>query len=279
MSEPLLDLFDEHQGMVVERIEGMDVADTTTVLQQWATCAKIRLQLDGQDPYGWDNELYLSKTLNGHGRLTAHLDAERHEVVSAALRLAESPDADGEDRTPAERRADALTDVCRHFLDHQRDRAGGRHRPHVNVVVDLPTLATGIGARTLDGLPLSGASIKRLLCDANIHRVVTDGRSSILDYGRATRTVPPAVYTSLVLRDLHCRFPGCDRPPRWTEAHHIKPWEEGGETCLSNLALFCCRHHHLIHEKGWHIKLLPTGTLEVTRPDGSVMTSDPPVAA
>lgn len=51
-----------------------------------------------------------------------------------------------------------------------------------------------------------GLVVRKLACDANIHRVITDGRSSILDYGRSTRTIPPAVYTSLVLRDFGCRF-------------------------------------------------------------------------
>jgi hypothetical protein len=79
-----------------------------------------------------------------------------------------------------------------------------------------------------------------------------------------------------VLRDLGCRFPGCDRPAEWTEGHHIEHWEHGGTTCLQNLVLLCSRHHHLIHLKGWHIKLLPHGTVEVTAPDGTTRTSDPP---
>jgi 5-methylcytosine-specific restriction protein A len=192
-------------------------------------------------------------------------------------RLAESSDAAGEERTAAHRRADALVDVCRHFLDHQRVRIAGRHRPHVNVVVDLPHLEDGHGARSLGGLPVTPVGLKRLLCDANVHRVITAGRSSVLDYGRATRTIPPAVYTSLVLRDLHCRFPGCDRPSEWTEGHHIVPWENGGPTRLDNLVLLCSRHHHLIHHRDWHLKLLPSGVVEVTRPDGQVMSSDPPL--
>ncbi len=29
--------------------------------------------------------------------------------------------------------------------------------------------------------------------------------------------------------------------------------------------------------KGWHIKLRPDGALEVTQPDGTMRTSDPPL--
>jgi len=113
-------------------------------------------------------------------------------------------------------------------------------------------------------------------CDAGIHRVVTDGRSTILDYGTTTRTVPAPLYNALVIRDRHCRYPGCDRPPDWTEAHHIRWVLDRGPTCLDNLVLLCTRHHHLLHAPGWHAKLLPDNTLEVTHPTGQVHTSDPP---
>jgi len=89
-------------------------------------------------------------------------------------------------------------------------------------------------------VPLDPATLHRLACDAGIHRIVTDGKSSILDYGRTTRTIPPAVYTSLVVRDWGCRFPGCDRPADWCEGHHVQPWEHGGSTDLSNLTSRQC---------------------------------------
>jgi hypothetical protein len=42
------------------------------------------------------------------------------------------------------------------------------------------------------------------------------------------------------------------------------------------LVLLCSKHHHLVHLKGWHLKLQPCGTVEVTDPHGRVRTSDPP---
>lgn len=62
----------------------------------------------------------------------------------------------------------------------------------------------------------------------------------------------------------------------WCEGHHIEHWSHGGETNLSNLVLECSRHHHLLHQGGWHLKLLPDATVEVTTPDGRVLTSHPP---
>lgn len=46
---------------------------------------------------------------------------------------------------------------------------------------------------------------------------------------------------------------------------------------MDNLVLLCSYHHHLIHKPGWHLKLRPDSTVEVTNPDGHVTTSDPPL--
>jgi Domain of unknown function (DUF222)/HNH endonuclease len=217
--------------------------------------------------------------LGGRWRLDANLGAETGELVATALRLAHSPDVDGEPaRSVATRRADALADICRHFLDHQHTRRAGRHRPHLNLVLDLhryralPTT----GARSVDGTRLDRPSTDRLLCDTAIHRVLTSARSAVLDYGTATRTIPAPLYNALVVRDRHCRFPGCDRPANWCEGHHIHPWHTGGPTQLTNLVLLCSRHHHLLHTPRWHAKLLPDTTLEITDPTGHVRTSHPP---
>jgi hypothetical protein len=224
---------------------------------------------------------YLSGTLDGRGDLSGSLDPEARALAECALRLAETPDVDDEPaRSPAQRRPDALVDIFRFFLDHQTNQPGGRHRPHLNVFLDYEDLVdvdtASKGGWLADGTRLDGATIQRLACDAGFHRVVTEGRSTILDYGRTHRDIPTNLFNALVARDRHCRFPGCDRPPVWCEAHHIEHWEHGGPTAIGNLVLCCSRHHHLLHTPGWHIKLLPDATVEVTRPDGRVVSGAPP---
>ena len=282
VTNEMLPLFQAREHLVLEVLAGHDIKDTTTYMQAWA--ARTQAELDRQrpepspEPEVPASAVHLSPLLDGRGRLDGDLTPELHDLLRTALRLAETRDIEGEPgRIPSQRRADALRDVLRHFLDHQQTRSGGRHRPHVNVVIDLDDLEQRGPGRTLAGWPIDAESMRRLLCDAGINRVVTDGLGSILDYGRTTRTIPPAVYTSLVLRDFGCRFPGCDRPGEWCEGHHIVHWEDGGPTCLSNLVLFCSKHHHLVHLKGWHIKLLDTGQVEATSPDGTLRTSDPPL--
>src|SRR5690606_3379848 len=68
----------------------------------------------------------------------------------------------------------------------------------------------------------------------------------------ATRRQTPLLGRALNLRDGGCRFAGCDRPTSWCDAHHIRPWADGGPTKLDNLLLLCAFHHTLIHE-GWKL--------------------------
>jgi hypothetical protein len=102
------------------------------------------------------------------------------------------------------------------------------------------------------------------------------GRSAILDYGTSTRTIPAPLWNALVLRDHHCRAPGCDRGPQWCEGHHVIHAPHGGETNLANLVLACSRHHHLWHLPGWELKLLADGELHLTAPDGRFFVTRPP---
>jgi len=62
----------------------------------------------------------------------------------------------------------------------------------------------------------------------------------------------PALRRALETRDRGCRFPGCGL--RFTDAHHVKHWADGGETSLGNLVLLCSYHHRLVHEEKWQIE-------------------------
>jgi Domain of unknown function (DUF222)/HNH endonuclease len=265
-------LFADHETELVPTLVGLSVPDVAAAMAAWRECATAHRDPRPEPPQA----LYLSSTLGGRWRLDGDLGAETGELLATALRLAQTPDTDGRPaRTPATRRADALADVCRHFLDHQQARRGGRHRPHLNLILDIDryqALRTA-GAASVNGTVLDRSSTDRLLCDAAVHRVLSHGRSAILDYGTATRTIPAPLYNALVIRDRRCRFPGCDRPAAWCEGHHIHPWQAGGPTQLTNLVLLCSRHHHLLHRPRWHAKLLPDTTLEVTDPTGRVRTS------
>jgi Domain of unknown function (DUF222) len=272
-----LELFSEHEAELIPTLVGLSVTVTARAMAHWAAhAAALDDEAESPEP---ERSLHLSKTLDGAWALNGTLHPEAGDVVAVALRMGESPDSAAEPaRTPAERRADALVDVCRFYLDHQFHHAAGRHRPHVNVVIDFEALQAGRAGQVIDGGVLDGPAIRALTCDSALHRVVMSGRSAVLDYGTSTRTIPATLWNALVVRDEHCRFPGCDRTSSWCEGHHVVHIADDGPTCLENLVLVCSRHHHRLHQPGWHAKLRPDASLEVTDPDGRHWCTAPPRA-
>ena len=266
----------DHEAQLVPSLVGLSVRDTETTMQHWA--AHANALVDGPAPVDNARVLHLSAGWDGGGELSGHLDPAAYQIVNTALDAATTPDGDGQPtRSRSERRADALVAVARYFLDHADvSTTTTRRRPHVQVMLTLAELERRAG-RSVDGHPVNGATIESLLCDAGIHRFITDGASVTLDAGRSTRTINHHLFAALALRDQGCRFPGCDRPVSWTEAHHVIPWHQGGRTDQHNLVLLCWRHHHdFAHHPHWHLKLLPDATIGVTTPTGRVLTSHPP---
>ncbi len=149
------------------------------------------------------------------GNLSPDLTA----LVQTAMRVADPKDFD---LTLAQRRAEALGQICQHFLDHQQTRKGGRHRPHLNIGISLDDLTSGVGGTYTDtGEPVSPIALAVLKCDAAYHRVLFSAVSGVLDYGRSTRDWPVDVYNAIALRDAGCRIGACDAPQSWCDVHHV----------------------------------------------------------
>lgn len=264
-------LFAEQERVLIPYLAPLDANAASTAMQHWRSRALDRI--DRAEPTEPQRSLHLSRTLGGRGEFKGSIGAEARDRMECALRLAQRDDAEGESRTPAERRADALDDVIHFFLDHQRDKVGGRHRPHVNVVVREDEEG-GWLATLADGTPVARTSLERLLCDCSFHRVVTDKVGTILDYGRSVRTAPANLFNALVVRDGGCR--NCGRKAAFCEAHHVVFWEEGGDTSICNLVLLCWHCHDLVHKRHWRLRLEPDGVLHFDTPDGRSWTTYPP---
>jgi len=119
-----------------------------------------------------------------------------------------------------------------------------------------------------DGTRLSAETARRLACDAAVVTVRHAGDGSVLDVGRRTRTIPPALRRALEVRDRGCRFPGCGL--RFTDAHHVEHWADGGATTLDNCVLLCRYHHRLVHEDGWRLEWWGKGRAVFRDPRGRV---------
>ncbi|WP_345536679.1 HNH endonuclease signature motif containing protein [Phytohabitans rumicis] len=174
---------------------------------------------------------HLTRHGDGRVRLTGWLDEDGAATVNAALDPLCAPRHDVDVRTPAQRRADALVEICDLAMRTEDLPESGGERPHVVVTVSFDVLRLALGVGTLDtGERLSPEQVRRLACDAKIIPAVLGGDGQILDLGRTRRLISGPLRRALELRDKGCAFPGCDRPPRWCYGHHIRSWADGGPT-------------------------------------------------
>ena len=113
---------------------------------------------------------------------------------------------------------------------------------------------------------VSADTIRRMACDCNIHRYITNPLGTVIDYARTTRIVSDPLFDVLVIRDHGCRWPGCGIPAGGCDAHHATHWLDGGHTKPDNLVLLCWFHHHLLHEQHWSIEPLGGGHFNLNNP-------------
>jgi hypothetical protein len=226
-------------------------------------------------------KLHLSELLDGMGRLDGLLDPEGMKIVREAIR-ALSTRAEGDERTPEQRRADALVAMAKAALAHHQPPPGTkRNRPKIVATIALADLANATNGGVLDTdtgpITLSAEAIRRLACDAGVHRLVSGPGSTILDYGRQSRTVSDAQFDVLTIRDHGCRIMGCPVPPGGCDAHHSIHWADLGDTDLDDLVLLCWSHHHLLHEQHWSLEPLGAGHFVLRDSDGVVRPLRPPM--
>ena len=155
------------------------------------------------------------------------------------------------------RRATALAQIAEHYLATRSRNSGATPLRssdayqvfvHVNANDAHPDnrLNGGHTTYTDDRRCLAPHVAKQLACDASRRTVLENERGEVLNIGRRSRIVPWHIAHALRLRDGGCRFPGCNRH-RWTDAHHIRHWADGGETSLENLVTLCRYHHRELH--------------------------------
>lgn len=97
-------------------------------------------------------------------------------------------------------------------------------------------------------------ALQAVLCDAVTEVIARTSDGRYLDYGRRSRTVPPALKRALLDRyGGRCGADGCDSRYR-LEAHHKTLWSRGGCTDQENLVILCWFHHHVVvHQQGFEI--------------------------
>jgi hypothetical protein len=151
--------------------------------------------------------LHVSQTLDGMVAIDGRLDAEAGAVLPSALMPLAAPLGSDDTRVPAQRRADALTEMAQQVLATGHLPTVSSHRPSINVTISLPSLRKepGTPGAELDWAgPITAETAGRLACDSAVTRIILGPDSQPLDVGRTKRLVTPAQRKALAVRDNGC---------------------------------------------------------------------------
>ena len=263
---------------LIAEIAPLSLNAVKPAVESWRARNHPERDADVADVQRHRRHLRLTGQSDGMTRIEGLLDPESGAIVRSTLDgIMNNTAFDGTTRTRDQRCADALTQLA--HAAAKGDIAGGRSNTKLLATVPFDTITERATSRghTHVGATLDAATVRKLACDAGIHRVITGPASSILDFGHETRLVSENLFNALVVRDQHCRWPGCTIRATWCDAHHITEWSDHGPTDQDNCALLCHRHHQLSHQPGW--KLSGTGAeLEVQHPDRTIQVTKPPGA-
>jgi Domain of unknown function (DUF222)/HNH endonuclease len=239
---------------------------------------RIRMEtLAGQEMAAYEQATFRGrKGPDGIARFSGTMPNLAFDMLTANLDAISSPrrdhlrgdDAADEQIPYATRMGRALCDLIESIRGRDLPVADAVNATLI-VTLDEKDLRDRVGAATLasgDEIPVE--ELRRLACNADILPMVLGSDSQPVDLGRASRLFSKGQKTALAARDGGCVFPGCERPPGWTEAHHVTPWSAGGKTDLRNGALLCGFHHRLVHrDDGWEIRIASDGVPEVIPPE------------
>ncbi|MEP6843954.1 MAG: DUF222 domain-containing protein [Pseudolysinimonas sp.] len=217
-------------------------------------------------------EFRLQRLRDGSVRVVWHLDPIEGSVISEVFDRATSPRRGGprfisdaeraqqivdDPRSTEQLASDVFFQLVTAGAEVQPQHLLGRGAPAVRVTVTEKQLIarTGRGRLQRTQQSVSIETIERLACVQGTIAVVFDEHGNPLDVGREQRLFTTRQRIALAERDAGCRWPGCDRPPSWCEAHHIEHWgRDGGRTDAADGLLLCKHHHLLLHDHHWEIE-------------------------
>ncbi len=211
---------------------------------------RARMEADAEFRTSRDQFVVMQPTLDeSWWKFWGGLDGPSGALVDKVLseRADELPSMpDGSKGDAGWRKAVALTELC---VSEDAPPA------QITVFVDAKVAAEAHGEAGVvlsSGVKAGRHALEAVLCDGNTEVIARTEDGRYLDYGRKSRTVPPALKRALLHKYGHrCAIDGCDGRHR-LEAHHLVPWSEGGATNQDEMILVCWFHHHrVIHGRGF----------------------------
>lgn len=295
----------EGQQRVLEMAQRLDAGRFSTAMAQWAAAVDADALERGHQDQRAVRFLHVTDAADGT-RINGRLDRMAGHRLRLALEALSPRPALGDDRTPEQRRADALETMAEKVLALPETVPGAAQRPHVSFLMTEeswvalrattqrradgrpPLRGSGAPPVTLeDGTPVPSSEVARALCDCELTRIVLDAASEPLDLGRTERTYSGAQRRAVLARDAGCVWEGCGMAPRWLEIHHVRWWDrDDGPTSVANGVAACSFHHHEIHRRDLTVTRVALDRAEVgatprrvryslTAPDGSLVAGAP----
>ena len=255
-----------------EVLVGLDsIGQLAAACHAWVAAAEAVDSPDPADlapPEPEPSTVHLSETFAGRWHLEGNLSPQDGQLLNQVLDagIARYLQAKREGDPSLETlgipamRAQTLADLAAGSLRREPGSRSRSDRHHVNLVLRLDPDGTFHPETPLPA---------EAMCDASFTRIVLGAESEILNIGQATRIWPEPMGNAIRLRDQHCGFPHCYRPPGWCDIHHCIHWENGGPTSVDNGLLLCRWHHTFLHSKRWQVRLDQHQQPIFTKPDGS----------
>ncbi|MFP5317136.1 MAG: DUF222 domain-containing protein [Acidimicrobiia bacterium] len=253
--------FDPDEGELVDRAKELSYRHFRRVLAYWSQV----VDPDGSEERAAEQRagrrVHLSASFEGVWFLDGVLDPIGGEVVSRVLGKIEDELFDAEwaeakrrvggdvrpsdlERTPAQRRADALMEMARRA---SATAPGARlPEPLLTVLVGYETLA-GRVCELASGTVVTPGSLLPWLTEAHVERVVFDGPDRVTNVGPRRRLFSGATRRAVQVRDRECYSEFCDVPAEDCEIDHVRPFGHGGPTIDTNGRPACGYHNRHRH--------------------------------
>ena len=231
--------------------------------------------------------LKLIPLASGMTRIIGEADPESAAILKAAIDPITSPRRGGprfvdpddkaraeaivaDPRTTEQLTLDAFVELVRTGAAADDGRIYGSRKPSVRMHVKLADLEArrqaaldGCDPASVGGIAwiegetasVSLATAERHACADGYYPLVFDENGNGMRLGRSQRNFSEKQRIMLAAIWGGCAVEGCERPPSWTEAHHIDEWlRDHGETNIDRGILLCRHHHMLLHARGWWIR-------------------------
>ncbi len=199
-------------------------------------------------------------------KFDAALQSHQEALIAEWKRDHDDGDRASDQRPPLPGTAEAFMRLVDAGWDAEAARRPHGHHTTVVMHLDVKERAAALHLGPL----LSESDRQYLSCDATCE-VWFERDGEVIGSGRATRLINRRLRRALEHRHPTCAVPGCGAT-RGLHAHHIRHWEDGGATELSNLVLVC-PYHHRLHHRGVITIAGPAHQLTVTDSAGRALSA------